>query len=240
MRFDVLTLFPELLSGALEHSIPARALASGQVEVGLHDIRDYSTNKHRNVDDTPYGGGAGMVMQAEPVVAALEALAASRTIATTIYLSPSGGRFDQAKARALAGVDGGTVVLICGRYEGLDERVIAGWCDEELSIGDYVLSGGEPAALVVIDAVSRLVPGVLGNAASTVEESLEGGVLEYPQYTRPRSFRDADVPDVLLSGNHAEIERWRRCQSLTRTKERRPDLWAELSLSTNDKKLLES
>lgn len=250
MRFDVLTLFPELLRPALAVSIPGRAIQGGQLVVGLHDIRRFAENKHNNVDDMPYGGGAGMVMQAGPIVRALEWLAGETPIEQTILMSPSGARFDQTcaerMARGPAELEGaaatgrGSTVLICGRYEGVDQRVVDGWCDAELSIGDYVLSGGEPAALVIIDTVARLLPGVLGNERSTDEESLVDGLLEYPHYTRPREFRGRPVPDVLLSGNHGAIARWRRAESLRRTRHRRPDLWAELSLSANDKKLLES
>lgn len=239
MRFDVLTLFPDMISGALAHSITSRAQQSGHLDVGLHDIREFSLNKHRNVDDAPYGGGAGMVMGVEPVVGALEMIRDLGPVSRVVLMSPSGRRFDQATAREFANAEG-SIVLVCGRYEGVDARFADHFCDEELSIGDYVLSGGELGALVIIDAVTRLLPGALGNEQSVVEESLEGGTLEYPHYTRPRSFRGLDVPDVLLSGNHAEIARWRRQQSLLRTQARRPDLFCELDLSPNDKKLLES
>ena len=237
MRFDVLTLFPDMLRAPLQTSILGRAVSAGGLEVGLHDIRDYAENKHKSVDDAPFGGGAGMVMQVEPVCLALEALRADRTVSRVILLSPSGAVFDQSRARKLATQTDGSIVLICGRYEGIDAR-IEHYCDEELSIGDFVLSGGELAALVIIDAVTRLVPGVLGNADSPVEESLEGGVLEYPHFTRPREFRGREVPEVLLGGNHAAIARWRRQQSLVRTRDRRPDLFERLELSKDDRKLL--
>jgi len=243
VRVDVLSLFPEMVQEALGHSIPGRAQADGHLEVGLHDIREYTQDKHRNVDDTPYGGGAGMVMNPAPVVRAIQAVKAETVeagtkVARVVLLSPGGRRFTQQIAREYAALDG-SLVLICGRYEGIDARVAEFYCDEELSIGDYVLSGGELGALVVIDAVTRLLPGALGNAASTVEESMEGGTLEYPQYTRPRDFEGHVVPEVLLSGNHGAIARWRRQKSLRLTRHNRPDLFVELKLSEDDKKLLE-
>ena len=240
MRFDVLTLFPELFQSPLQASILGRALSGGFIDVELHDIREYATDKHRSVDDSPFGGGAGMVMMPGPVVDAIESVKAERNVARTILLSPSGRKFDQAYARELALLQPANLLFICGRYEGVDSRVAEQWCDEELSIGDYVLSGGELAALAVIDTIARLIPGVLGNDESNVEESMEDGLLEYPHYTRPRSFRDLDVPSVLLSGNHRNIADWRRKQSLERTRMRRPDLFNRLELSTDDKKLLDS
>ena len=240
MRFDVLTLFPEMFQGPLQSSIQGRAMRERQVEVVLHDIRDHADNKHRNVDDTPYGGGAGMVMSPVPVVAAIEAVRASHPVGVTLLMAPSGRPFDQAWARQLAQLEPPSITLVCGRYEGVDARVGDHYCDDELSIGDYVLTGGELAALVVIDAVTRLIPGVLGNAESPVEESLEDGLLEYPQYTRPRDFRGHVVPDVLLGGNHAEIARWRAQASLTRTHRRRPDLLAARTISGDVPKTLDS
>lgn len=236
MRFDVLTLFPELVKAALGDSIPARAQEAGQIQVHCHDIRAFSTNKHHKVDDTPYGGGAGMVMSVEPVVLALDSLGDRPR--RTILMSPSGRRFDHALARELADarID---LTLICGRYEGIDARAVS-FVDESVSLGDFVISGGELAAAVVIDAVARLIPGVLGNSQSAREESLADGALEYPHYTRPREFRGMGVPDVLLSGNHLAIRQWRRQQSLLLTRERRPDLFTRLLLSPEDKKLLES
>ncbi|HIA04809.1 MAG TPA: tRNA (guanosine(37)-N1)-methyltransferase TrmD [Myxococcales bacterium] len=240
MRFDVLTLFPELFQSPLKASILGRALSGGFIDVELHDIREHTTDKHRSVDDSPFGGGAGMVMMPGPVVSAIESVKAERNVARTILLSPSGRKFDQAYARELALIQPANLLFICGRYEGVDSRVAEQWCDEELSIGDYVLSGGELAALAVIDTIARLIPGVLGNDESNVDESMEDGLLEYPHYTRPRSFRDLDVPSVLLSGNHRDIAVWRRKQSLERTQMRRPDLFNRLELSVNDKKLLDS
>ncbi len=239
VRFDVLTLFPQMFNGPLSESILGRATQSNLVEVGLHNIRSFTTNKHNKVDDSPFGGGAGMVMMAEPIVRALEAVKQERPVARTILLSASGTQFNQDKARELAGLTGGTLVLICGRYEGVDARVGRHYCDEELSVGDYVLSGGELPAMVIIDAVSRLIPGVLGNAESSIEESQEGGVLEYPQYTRPREFEGHEVPAVLLDGDHKAIKNWRRRSALLRTKYCRPDLFSKLKLSPNDKKLLD-
>lgn len=210
LRIDVLTLFPGLFAGFLGESIVGRAISKGLVDVRLWDIRDWAEGKHKQVDDRPFGGGPGMVLMAPPVVAAAEAVrAAADPPGDLIVLSPQGRRFDQAKAVELAGR--GRFTLICGRYEGFDERVIDVLGPELLSVGDFVLSGGEPAAMVVVDAVARLVPGVLGDAESAVDESFgpDGG-LEYPHYTRPREFRGLAVPDVLLSGDHAAIARWRR------------------------------
>jgi tRNA (guanine37-N1)-methyltransferase len=219
MRIDVLTIFPEYFSGILGTSLLGKAAARGTLEFGLHQLRDYTTDRHRSVDDTPYGGGFGMVMKIEPLVAALEAIAPPG--ATRILLSARGRRFTQATAHELAARP--HLVLVCGRYEGVDER-IAGYVDDQLCVGDYVLSGGEAAAAVVIDAVARLVPGVVGNEGSLAEESFAGPLLEYPQYTRPEVFRGERVPEVLLSGNHAEIARWRRAAAEAATAERRPDL----------------
>jgi tRNA (guanine37-N1)-methyltransferase len=219
MRIDVLTIFPEYFAGLLTTSLLGKALAKGTMDVRLHQLRDFTADRHRSVDDAPYGGGHGMVMKIEPLVAALESI--SPPGATRILLSARGHRFTQQVAQRLAQAP--AIVLVCGRYEGVDER-IAGYIDEQLCIGDYVLSGGEAAAAVVIDAVSRLIPGVIGNEGSLHEESFSDGMLEYPQYTRPEVFRGERVPDVLLSGNHAEVARWRREAARAVTAERRPDL----------------
>ncbi len=219
MRIDVLTLFPEFFSGFLQASLLGKAIGKGLLTIELHQIRDWSTNKHHTVDDTPYGGGHGMVMKVEPLVAALEAVA--RPASRRILLSARGPRLTQARAKELATLP--HLVLLCGRYEGVDERV-ADCIDEEVCIGDYVLSGGEAGALVLIDAVSRLVPGVLGNPGSLETESFSEDLLEYPQYTRPEVFRGKGVPEILLSGNHAAIDEWRREQSIERTRQIRPDL----------------
>ena len=222
--FDILTLFPEFFEGPLEATILGRAAEKGLVDYRLTDIRDFATDKHSKADDLPYGGGAGMVMKPEPLVAAIEDIAEVNS-GSRVLLTPQGESLTQSVADELAEKDG--LILVCGRYEGVDERVREGWIDREISIGDYVLSGGEPAALVVIDAITRLIPGVLGNDASIDEESFAAGTLEYPQYTRPREFRGMSVPDVLLSGDHGRIAEWRRQKALERTRGRRPDLLDE-------------
>ena len=219
MRIDLFTIFPEYLESPLRVSLVGRAQDNAVLAVRVHDIREYSTDRHRSVDDAPFGGGAGMVMMPEPVFAAVEAVQPARPL---LLLSPSGRRFDQGYARELA--SGAGFSLLCGRYEGVDQRVADHLCDGEVSVGDYVLAGGEAAALVVVEAVARLVPGVLGNDESPVEESFTDGLLEYPQYTRPAEFRGWGVPDVLRSGDHGEIARWRRQEAERRTRERRPDL----------------
>lgn len=219
MHFELLTIFPELFPGALAHGVTGRALASGAIRLTVHDLRDYTHDRHRQVDDMPYGGGAGMVLKPEPIFEAVRARSGSGPI---ILLSPQGEVFNQRIAKELA--QHPDLYLICGRYEGVDERVAAHLVDRELSIGDYVLTGGEIPALVVMDAVSRLIPGVLGADDSPVEESFAEHLLEYPHYTRPPVFEGHAVPEILLSGHHAEIERWRRKQAEDRTKRRRPDL----------------
>ncbi len=219
MRIDVVTIFPEYLAGALDASLLGKARELGRLDVRLHDPREHTTDRHRSVDDPPFGGGAGMVMMPEPLFATVEAADLPRPL---LLLSASGRRFDQAYARELASGPGFS--LLCGRYEGVDQRVADHLCDGELSVGDFVLAGGEAAALVVIEAVARLVPGVLGNDASVAEESFSDGLLEYPQYTRPADFRGWPVPEVLRSGDHARVARWRRAAALRRTAERRPDL----------------
>jgi tRNA (guanine37-N1)-methyltransferase len=233
----VLTLFPRLIAGPLGESLLGKAQEKGLLRVRVMDIRDFAAGKHRVTDDVPYGGGAGMVMKPEPLVAAIEAALAALPAARVVLLSPQGRRFDQRKAEELAAGD--RLVLVCGRYEGVDERVLA-YVDEELSLGDFVLQGGEVAALAVIEAAARLVPGVLGNEESAERESFAPEMLlEGPQYTRPPGFRGAAVPEVLLSGDHARIARWRRRNALLRTRERRPDLFEKLRLSPEDLRLLE-
>ena len=222
MRIDLVTIFPPLVAGAFEHSIVKRARDRGLVEIFVHDLRDYTSDRHRTVDDYPYGGGAGMVMKPEPWFRAVEALREQGNPGRCLLLTPQGRKLDQSLVQRLALED--RLILLCGRYEGVDERVRAHLADIEVSIGDYVLSGGEPAAVVLVDAVVRLQPGALGSSESTVEESFSEGLLEYPQYTRPPEFRGWRVPEILLSGDHAAIERWRRQQQLQRTRERRPDL----------------
>ncbi|MBS2028885.1 MAG: tRNA (guanosine(37)-N1)-methyltransferase TrmD [Deltaproteobacteria bacterium] len=236
-HFELLTLFPRMVELPLRESILGKAWERGHISIGVADIRDHATDKHSKCDDAPYGGGAGMVMKPEPLVGAIEAARERVPGAKVLLMSPRGPRFNQAMARQLALSP--RLILVCGRYEGVDERVMP-FLDGELSIGDFVLTGGEFAALVVVDAVARLLPGVLGNESSAGAESFEEGLLEYPQYTRPPEFRGQKVPDVLLSGNHAEVARWRRTKSLATTRERRPDLFHHLELSDVDRRLLET
>ena len=236
MRIDVLTLFPEMFPPVLNASILGRALTAGVAEVHLHNIRDWAADKHSVVDDYAYGGGPGMVMKPEPLAAAIEAVRGSAEPAgQTVLLTPQGRLLKQPVVDELA-VEA-RLILVCGHYEGVDERVREHLVDDEISIGDYVLSGGETAALVVIDAVVRRLPGTLGGADSLLEESHTDGLLEYPQYTRPPEFRGWKVPDILLSGNHGEIARWRRQQRIVRTARRRPDLIDKARLSEDEKKL---
>jgi tRNA (guanine37-N1)-methyltransferase len=232
MHFDIFTLFPDMFRGPLDESIIARARARGLVEIALHNPRDVTTDRHHVVDDYPYGGGAGMVMKPEPLFAAVEVVYAGGPI---ILLSPQGRQFTQEVARQLAREP--RVTLLCGHYEGVDERVREHLATGELSIGDFVLTGGELAAMVVVDAVTRLLPGALA-PGSTAEESHTAGLLEYPQYTRPPEFRGWRVPDVLLSGNHAAVARWRRKEALRRTRDGRPELLAQAALSADDHTLL--
>ncbi len=223
-RFDVVTLFPQMLRDALGYGIPGRAIEAKLARLVLWNPRDYAADPHRTVDDRPYGGGPGMVMKFAPLAAAVRAARANRRdAAPVIYLSPQGQRLDATGARALAAGPG--AVLVCGRYEGVDERFIIAEVDAELSIGDYVLSGGEPAAMVVLDAVLRLIPGVLGDAQSAADDSFEAGLLDWPHYTRPEKIEGLEVPEVLLSGNHEAVARWRRLEAERRTRERRADLW---------------
>lgn len=234
MRIDVLSIFPEMVEGFASASLLGKAQERGILDLRAHDLRSATTDVHRTVDDSPYGGGAGMVLMAEPIFAVVEAVQPPRPL---FLLGPGGRRLDQDMARELAALDGFS--LLCGRYEGVDARVTDHLCDGELSIGDYVLGGGEVAAMVVLEAVGRLLPGVMGNDTSAHDESFSDGLLEYPQYTRPASFGGWDVPDVLRSGDHARIARWRRAQSLSRTLARRPDLIdARGGLSDEDRALL--
>ncbi len=235
MIFDILTLLPQACAAYLKASILGRAQKAGLIEVRLTDVRDFATDRHRTVDDYPYGGGDGMVMKVEPIVAALESLP-GRPRPRIIMLSPQGTPFTQDLARELAGLE--RLVLICGRYEGVDERVRQLAVDQEISLGDFVLSGGELPALAVVDAVSRLIPGVLGGSGSAEADSFSDGLLEHPHYTRPPEFRGLKVPEVLTSGNHAAIARWRRKESLRRTLQRRPELLASAPLEPPDQELL--
>jgi tRNA (guanine37-N1)-methyltransferase len=235
LTVEVLTLFPRMVQGPLCESILFRAREKGLLDVTVTDIRGFAHDKHKVCDDTPYGGGAGMVMKPEPLTEAIEAAKARLPGAPVILMGPRGRTFEQAAARTLQAQR--SFILICGHYEGIDERVQP-LIDDEISLGDFILTGGELAALCVIDAVARLEPGVLGNSASTCRESFEEGLLEHPHYTRPPVFREERVPDVLLSGDHAKIARWRRAQSLRVTRERRPDLFSKLTLTKADVALL--
>ena len=221
MQYNVITIFPEMFGDPLNASIVKRAQEKGLIKIAVHNLRDHCTDKHRVTDDIPYGGGVGMVMKPEPLIRAIEVLRTAQPEARTLLMTPQGKRFRQNDAERFTAYP--ALTLVCGRYEGIDERVRS-FVDEEVSIGDYILTGGELASMVVIDAVTRLLPGVLGDADSLKEESFNQSLLEAPQYTRPRVYRNMEVPEVLLSGNHAEIERWRQQQALKRTEERRPDL----------------
>lgn len=235
MKVDVFSIFPEMITGYTKQSILGRSVESGLLEISVHDLRLATTDKHRTIDDPPFGGGAGMVLMPEPVFKAIEEVEPQRPL---ILLGPSGRKFDQRLADELATLGGFS--LLCGRYEGVDERIKTDLCDDEISIGDFVLAGGELAALTIIETVARLKPGVLGNESSVKEESFSDGLLEYPQFTRPSNFRDLEVPEVLLSGDHAKIERWRKAASLAKTLSLRPDLIAlRDGLSAEDEKLLE-
>lgn len=263
MRFDIITIFPEFFGGIFGHGVVKRAIANGLVEVGVRDLREFAHDRHRTVDDRPFGGGEGMVLKPEPLMEAVESLGvapkADRDPAreSVVLLSAQGARFTQAVARELSALE--RVALICGRYEGVDERVNELACDRELSIGDYVLSGGELAAAVIVDATMRLLPGVLGNEDSAAYESFgrpdeefadgsegsprsthgAGGLLDYPHYTRPAEFRGLAVPDVLAGGNHDQIRRWRRERALEKTLRNRPDLLERAELSAEERKFLE-
>jgi tRNA (guanine37-N1)-methyltransferase len=236
IRFDILTLFPEMFKSPFDSSLLKKAQEKGLIEIAVHDIRDYTEDRHRVTDDYPYGGGSGMVMKVEPIARALENVVQERHAAKVILLTPQGKVFNQIVAEELSTCS--RIVLICGRYEGVDERVRDYLVDEEISIGDYVLTGGELPAMVIVDAISRLVSGVLGNCDSAATESFSTGLLEYPQYTRPADFRGWKVPEVLLSGNHRVIDIWRRKESLRKTALRRPDLLSKVGLTKEDRKIL--
>jgi len=238
IRFDILTVFPEMFASPFQFSLLKKAQERRLIEIGLHNIRDHALDKHRMTDDTPYGGGCGMVMKVEPIDRALSSVKRADARSVVVLLTPQGDRFSQPMAEELASFS--QVILICGHYEGVDERVRQHLSDREISIGDYVLTGGELSAMVVVDAVCRLIPGVLGNSESTTSESFSMGLLEYPQYTRPSEYKGWKVPDVLISGHHREIELWRRRESLRRTLIRRPDLLNDASLSAEDKKILKT
>ena len=239
MQIDLVTIFPRMVESALADGVIGRAQQSGLVDIRTRDLRDYTDDRHRTVDDVPYGGGPGMVMKPEPLFRALDAIRAERgEPAAVVLMTPQGRRFTHAEADRLSRLD--RIVVICGRYEGIDERVTASVVTDELSIGDYVLTGGELAALVVIDAVVRLIPGVVGDAGSVEADSFVRGLLDHPHYTRPAVCRGQSVPDVLVSGNHAEIERWRRRERVRRTLARRPDLIEHASLTPDERRELDA
>jgi tRNA (guanine37-N1)-methyltransferase len=238
MKFDIVTIFPRMVAAGLAEGVISRGIDRGLLDVRVHDLRDHTADRHRSVDDVPYGGGPGMVMKPEPLFKAVEAIRSERGVpGAVVLLSPQGRLITQAEAARFSGL--GHVALLCGRYEGMDERVRELVATEELSIGDYVLSGGELAALVIVDAVSRLVPGVVGDAESVEGDSFSRGLLDYPHYTRPAEFAGCQVPEVLLSGHHAEVRRWRKREALLRTLNRRPDLLAHASLDEEEREMLE-
>jgi tRNA (guanine37-N1)-methyltransferase len=237
VKIDIVTIFPKMVRGPLAEGIVGRAITGGLLDLRVHDLRDHTTDRHRVVDDVPFGGGPGMVLKPEPLFAAVEHIRSERGAPDAILLtSPDGERFTHAVAERLSAL--GHIVVLCGRYEGIDERVRTGLATDALSIGDYVLSGGELPALVIVDAVARLVPGVVGDESSVARDTFARGLLDYPQYTRPAEFRGMVIPPVLLSGHHREIERWRRREALARTLERRPDLLARSALDPEDAALL--
>src|ERR1051325_4507951 len=237
MKFDIVTIFPRMIEAALAEGVVSRGIASGVLDVKVHDLRDHTTDRHRSVDDVPYGGGPGMVMKPEPLVRAVEGVRRDRgTADAVILLSPQGERFTQAEAVRLSKLS--HIVLLCGRYEGMDERVPQLVGAREISLGDFVVSGGELPAMIVVDAISRLVPGVVGDEQSVAEDSFARGLLDYPHYTRPAEFAGLKVPEGLLSGHHADVRRWRRKTALARTLERRPDLIERATLDDEDRELL--
>lgn len=237
LRFDILSIFPEMFESPFNASLLKKALEKGLIDIRLHDIRDYTQDKHHMTDDTPYGGGGGMVMKVEPVERALASIIGEKSDAVVVLMTPQGEVFNQGIAESLSSCE--HIVIICGHYEGLDERIRQYLIDREISIGDYILTGGEIASMVLVDAVSRLIPGVLGNRESAVFDSFSTGLLEYPQYTRPAEYRGWKVPEVLLSGNHRQINAWRQKMSLNRTKLRRPDLLVKRNLTEEEKKILD-
>jgi tRNA (guanine37-N1)-methyltransferase len=232
VQFDIITLFPQMFEAPLHESILNKAQQKELVGIKIHDLRNYTQDKHRTADDTPYGGGPGMVMKIEPIAKAIDAVKLSSKHVRTVFVSPQGAMFNQETAHRLSNYD--QVVIVCGRYEGVDERILS-FVDEEISIGDYVLTGGEIPAMVIVDAVTRLVPRVVGDRASVLEDTFSGSLLKHPQYTRPVSFCGLDVPEVLVSGNHGKIEKWRRTESLRKTLRKRPDLLKEACLTEEDR-----
>jgi tRNA (guanine37-N1)-methyltransferase len=238
LKFDIVTIFPSMIEAGLDEGVVSRGVGRGLLDIAVHDLRRWTTDRHRTVDDVPYGGGPGMVMKVEPLMRAVDEVRATRGQPdSVVLLSPQGRTFTQSEAERFAGL--AQVVLLCGRYEGMDERVRDVVATEEISIGDYVLSGGELAALVIVDAVSRLIPGVVGHEQSVAQDSFARGLLDYPHYTRPAEIAGHRVPDVLLSGHHADVRRWRRKAALTRTLERRPDLMATATLDAEEQALLD-
>jgi tRNA (guanine37-N1)-methyltransferase len=237
-RFDILTLFPDSLSSYLQTSLLGKAVEKGLVQFHLHQLRDYATDKHRRVDDEVYGGGEGMVFKPEPLASAIDSIRKDYQKGRVIYLSPQGRRLDQSVVTKLIQYD--ELLLVCGRYEGIDERIIQGWVDEEISLGDFVLCGGEIPALAVAEAVTRLIPGVVGKDNSLIDETFSNGLVEYPHYTRPPTFHGIKVPEILLEGNHQEISKWRRQESLRRTFFKRADLLEKIELSKKDQDFLKS
>jgi len=236
MRFDILTLFPGMFCGPFDESIIKRGVDKQLIDIAIHNIRDWACDRHQTTDDAPYGGGAGMVMKVEPLTACIESVKARHPASTVVMTSPQGRRLTHQVAAELAQLEG--LIIVCGRYEGIDERVRTLCIEDDLSIGDFVLTGGEIAAMTIVDAVSRLIPGVLGSEESAESDSFCDGLLEYPQYTRPPQFRGLNVPEILLSGNHALIRKWRRRESLRKTRLLRPDLMSGLPLTKEDRKLL--
>jgi len=237
MRFDILSIFPEMFTFLINYGIVGRAVERGKIKINVVNIRDFSEGSHLMTDDRPFGGGDGMVMKPEPIFRALESIPKLEGERKVILLTPQGQPFNQSIARSLCELQ--QIILVCGRYEGVDERVRSRYVDIEISIGDYILTGGELPAMIIVEVVSRLIPGILGGARSNLEESFEDYLLEYPQYTRPRVFKGDEVPSVLLSGDHERVRLWRRTQSIKRTLERRPDLLERANLSEMDKSILE-
>ena len=236
MKFDILTLFPGMFSGPFDESIISRAKDKQLIDISLHNIRDWATDRHQTADDAPYGGGAGMVMKVEPLAAAIRSVKSMNPGSTVVLTSPQGRRLTHQVASELAGKKG--LIIVCGRYEGIDERIRTLFAEDDVSLGDFVLSGGEIAAMAILDAVTRLIPGVLGSSESAKTDSFGDGLLEYPHYTRPPEFEGMTVPETLLSGNHELIRKWRRKESLRRTRELRPDLFSEIELTREDLKML--
>ena len=237
VQFDIITLFPSMFESPLSEGIISKAQKKGLIDIRVHDLREYTEDRHRTADDTPYGGGAGMVMKAEPIVRAFEAIRLPTVNTRTVFLTPQGVLLKQERAKKLSTYS--QLIILCGRYEGIDERVLS-FVDEEISIGDFVLTGGEIAAMAVLDVVARLVPGVVGDAASVSEDTFSNFLLKYPQYTRPDNFRGLGVPEILLSGDHKKIAEWRSAESLKRTLKRRPDLIEKSDLTDKEKNNLKT